>query len=145
MTGESRLYPDRPILGALAAVRRGGRVLLARRSIPPGIGKWGLPGGMQELGETAHECAARELREETGIRADPLATLTVLDFIRRDDDRRVKVHFTLVCVLLDWRAGEGEPIEDASAVGWFTPEEATALETFPDAVPVMRMALSYSR
>ena len=48
----SRLYPERPFTGALACVRRGERVLLAQRSLPPGIGKWGFPGGMQELGET---------------------------------------------------------------------------------------------
>jgi len=136
-----RLYPDRPILGCLAVVRRSGRVLLAQRSVPPSVGKWGFPGGMQELGETVFGCAQRELREETGIEAEPIETLTVLDAIRRDEAGRVLVHYALVCVLLDWRAGEGEPIEDALALGWFTIEEAEALDTFPNAVPVMRMAL----
>jgi ADP-ribose pyrophosphatase YjhB (NUDIX family) len=136
-----RLYPDRPILGALAVVRRGARVLLAQRSVPPGIGKWGFPGGMQELGETVQACAQRELLEETGIRAEPAGILTVLDMIRRDEDERVRRHFALVCVLLDWQAGEGEAIEDALALGWFTVEEAEKLDTFPDAVPVMRMVL----
>ena len=51
-------------------------------------------------------------------------------------------HFTLVCVLLDWHQGEGEPIEDARQVRWLTPAEAEALDTFPDAVPVMKLALS---
>ena len=113
-----RLYPDRPIVGCLAVVRRGSRILLARRSVPPGIGRWGFPGGMQELGETVHACAVRELKEETGIIAEPVGTLSVLDTIRRDGDGRVKVHFALVVVLLDWRHGEGEPIEDATALAW---------------------------
>jgi ADP-ribose pyrophosphatase YjhB (NUDIX family) len=116
-------------------------VLLAQRSVPPGIGKWGFPGGMQELGETVQACAQRELLEETGIRAEPAGILTVLDMIRRDEDERVRTHFALVCVLLDWQAGEGEAIEDALALGWFTVEEAEKLDTFPDAVPVMRMVL----
>ncbi len=97
-------------MGVLAVVRRGARILLAQRSVPPGIGKWGFPGGMLELGETVHEGAARELREETGIIAEPMATLTVLDSIRRDEAGRVKVHFALAAVLMEWRAGEGEPI-----------------------------------
>ena len=141
MSRTERLYPDRPILGALAVVRRGARVLLAQRSVPPGIGKWGFPGGMQELGETAQACAQRELLEETGIRAESVKILTVFDMIRRDDEGRVRTHFALVCVLLDWREGEGKPIEDALALGWFTVAEAEKLDTFPDAVPVMRMVL----
>ena len=138
-----RLYPERPILGCLAVVRRHGRVLLAQRSVPPGIGRWGFPGGMQELGETVHACAQRELLEETGIAADPVATLTVLDQLRHDDAGRVKVHFALIVVLLEWRAGEGAPLEDATALGWFTPDEVKArgLELFPHAEELMHQAL----
>lgn len=141
MSSGSRLYPERPFTGALACVRRSERVLLAQRSLPPGIGKWGFPGGMQELGETIFDCARRELLEETGITATPLRELSVLDVIRRDDDGRVRTHFTLVCVLLDWQAGEGRPIEDALALGWFTIGEAEALDTFPAALPALRLAL----
>jgi 8-oxo-dGTP diphosphatase len=137
----ARLYPDRPFVGCLAVVRRGGRILLAQRSVPPGVGRWGFPGGMQELGETVHRCAERELLEETGIVAEPMATLTVLDTIRRDDNDRVKVHFALVAVLLEWRSGEGEPIEDATALDWFTPTEAAALDRFPRVEELMALAL----
>jgi ADP-ribose pyrophosphatase YjhB (NUDIX family) len=138
----SRLYPERPIVAALAVVRRGERVLLAQRSLPPGIGRWGFPGGMQELGETIEAGARRELMEETGIDAEPVSVLTAFNAIRRDEAARVRVHYTLVAVLLDWRAGEGTPIEDATEVGWFTLAEAEALETFPDALPVMRRVLA---
>lgn len=142
-----RLYPERPIPGVLAVVRRGARILLAQRSVPPGIGKWGFPGGMLELGETIHDGAARELKEETAIIADPVATLTVLDSIRHDDDGRVKVHFALMVVLLRWRVGEGEPIEDATALAWLTPDEARTrgLDLFPDVERLMRMALDHPK
>ena len=136
-----RLYPDRPFVGSLAVVRRGGRILLAQRSVPPGIGRWGFPGGMQELGETVHRCAERELLEETGIVADAVRTLNVIDSIRHDEAGRVKVHFALIAVLLEWGSGEGEPIEDATALGWFTPEEAKALALFPRVGELMAMAL----
>ena len=140
--GASRLYPERPIVAALAVVRRGERVLLAQRSLPPGIGRWGFPGGMQELGETIEAGARRELMEETGIDAEPVSVLTAFNAIRCDEAARVRVHYTLVAVLLDWRAGEGEPIEDASEVGWFTLKEAEALDSFTDAMPLMRIALA---
>jgi 8-oxo-dGTP diphosphatase len=142
VTRGDRLYPDRPIIGCLAVVRRGGRVLLAERSVTPGIGRWGFPGGMQELGETVQACAQRELKEETGIAADPVATLKVIDRIGLDEAGKVKTHFTLVAVLLDWRSGEGEPIEDATALAWLTPEEASALELFSHALELMETALA---
>lgn len=145
MTRGDRLYPERPIVGCLAVVRRQGRVLLAERSVPPGVGRWGFPGGMQELGETVYACAQRELREETGIAADPVATLNVVDRVGRDETGKVKTHFTLVAVLLDWRSGEGEPIEDATTLAWLTPEEARArnLELFPHALELMVTALAH--
>ena len=46
-----------------------GRVLLTRFRGPghPDHGKWGMPGGGMEWGESAAEAATRELREETGL------------------------------------------------------------------------------
>jgi 8-oxo-dGTP diphosphatase len=115
-------------------------VLLARRAMGPGIGRWGFPGGMQELGETIEAGARRELLEETGIEAEPVRIIGGSNVIGRDEQDRVRAHFTLIAVLLEWRAGEGAPIEDASEVRWVTLVEAEALDTFPDALPLMRLA-----
>ena len=61
-----------PLPVAVAVVRVAGEGILAvRRAIPPeGLA---LPGGFIELGESWQEAAARELAEETGVRADPAA------------------------------------------------------------------------
>src|SRR5205814_1188733 len=117
-------------------VRRAGRVLLVQRAKPPFPGRWGFCGGVQELGETVGEGAARELLEETGAMAEAVETLTVLDTILRDDDGRLRTHFTLIAVLLEWRSGEPTPDADALALGWFTPEEVEAqgMAMFPSAV-----------
>lgn len=141
----SREYPNRPFTAALAVCRRGERVLLAERYKAGSAfsGKWGFPGGMQEVGETILAAAARELCEETGIVAEPLRVVDAFDVIGKEADGRVRAHFTLVCVVLDWRSGEGEPLEDATALGWYTPEEALQkLELFPDSLRLMKAALA---
>jgi len=145
----SRTYPERPWVGVLAAVRRGPRCLLIQRVERVDVGKWGFPGGSLELGETITKCAERELREETGVEATAVGVLTAYDFIRRDGEGRVSFHFVLVCVVLDWRAGEGELREPEShaAIGWFTPEEVEgqALPTSDRAVELMRRVLAFTR
>ncbi|MFB3095629.1 MAG: NUDIX domain-containing protein, partial [Candidatus Acidiferrales bacterium] len=47
-----REYPDRPVVGVGAVVVRAGAVLLVERAAEPLKGRWTLPGGVVELGET---------------------------------------------------------------------------------------------
>jgi 8-oxo-dGTP diphosphatase len=51
-------------------VAMGGGVLLCRRAIDPGIGKWSFPAGYVDRGEELREALTRELREETGLSAE---------------------------------------------------------------------------
>lgn len=115
----TRLYPDRPIVGIGAVVWRDGSILLVRRANPPRQGQWSLPGGAQELGETVFEAARREVREETGIEVDIQGLIDVVDSVERDDDSRVRYHFTLVDVLATWIAGDPLAAGDASEAAWF--------------------------
>jgi ADP-ribose pyrophosphatase YjhB (NUDIX family) len=43
-------------------------VLVVRRGIEPQLGKWALPGGYVDLGESWQEAGAREVFEEAGVR-----------------------------------------------------------------------------
>jgi 8-oxo-dGTP diphosphatase len=127
----NRNYPTQPITGILALVRRGDRFLLVRRAKPPNQGYWGFPGGVQELGETIHEAAYRELAEETGVRAAAPRIFTAFDAIERDETGRCRYHYTLIVVLFDWLAGEGEAADDAEALGWFRLEDIETLPALP--------------
>ncbi len=48
-----------------------GRLLLVQRANEPGRGRWSLPGGRVEPGETDHQAVVRELAEETGLVVRP--------------------------------------------------------------------------
>ena len=101
-------------------VLRGERALVVRRANPPMAGRWGFPGGVLELGETVAEGAMRELLEETGVVAEPIGPLTVIDTIDRDDEGRVRFHYTLVAVRGRWLSGEGIADDDADEVAWLS-------------------------
>jgi 8-oxo-dGTP diphosphatase len=62
--------PSRPVVAVgLVARDPAGRLLLVERGNPPHQGRWSLPGGRVEGGETIAAAAARELAEETGLEA----------------------------------------------------------------------------
>ena len=115
----NRQYPPHPLTGVVAIVTRGDRVLLVRRGRPPQQGRWGLPGGLVELGETLAEATARELAEETGLQARAGRVVDVFEVVDRDEDGRVRHHFVLHALRCHDAAGETTPGDDAAAVGWF--------------------------
>lgn len=132
-----RHYPDRPMVGVGVVVWRGPELLLIRRGKPPRIGDWSLPGGMQELGETVRETAAREVREETGLEIEVTRLIDVVDTITRDEDGRVRLQYTLVDFAAEWRAGEAVAGSDAAGVGWFRPEALGPLKLWTETLRVI--------
>ena len=118
--------PPHPTLAALAVVLHRDRVLLVRRRNKPDAGLWGYPGGHVEPGETALAAAARELREETSVIAEPLRYLDNLDIIRRTDDGTLVFHYLLAAVLCRYRSGTPLPADDVSEACWVAPAEVFA-------------------
>ena len=108
-------------------VFRDDRVLLIRRGKPPRRGDWSLPGGMQEIGETVFEAAAREVQEETGVTISDIALIDVVDSITLDDDSRVQFHYTLVDVVAKWRSGEPAGGSDAMHAEFMSFDEASKI------------------
>lgn len=116
----------RPLLGAIAILVRGDLVLLARRTKAPDAGLWGFPGGHVEPGETALAAAVRELREETGIHAEPIEYLTNIDVIRHDDNGRVKMHYLLAAVRCRYLSGTPAAADDVSDAAWVSAADIAA-------------------
>jgi 8-oxo-dGTP diphosphatase len=132
--------PAAPVVGVGGVVVRDGRVLLVRRGKEPLYGRWTVPGGTVELGETLEEAVIREMEEETGLRVEPVEVLTVFDRIDRDGER-VRHHHVIVDYLCRWRSGEAGAASDALEVAWASAEELPRYDLPPKALEVVRNAL----
>ena len=122
MTGDAP-PPARPVVGVGVVVWRDGKVLLIRRGKSPMRGRWSLPGGRQELGETVRAAAVREVREETGVEIRLGALLDVVDTMRRDESGAVTQQYALVDFDADWTAGEPQAASDAERAEWADPDD----------------------
>ena len=108
-------------------VHREGRVLLLRRKNPPNRGRWALPGGLVELGETVQDAAKREVLEETGLRVGIVGLLDVQTDLHRDRKGRIEYHYVLVDYLARPLGGRLRLNEESSGSGWFTSAQAGKL------------------
>jgi ADP-ribose pyrophosphatase YjhB (NUDIX family) len=137
---DPRTYPATPLLGVSAAVFRNGRILVAKRARDPLAGLWSLPGGLVESGETMAEAAAREVEEETGVRAEIVAPADIIEVIRRDDDGIVARHFVIVSFAARWISGEGEISDEAADIAWKAPNDLEDLKMTEGAPAVIAKA-----
>jgi ADP-ribose pyrophosphatase YjhB (NUDIX family) len=141
---DDRLYPQRPILAVSVAVFREGRVLVGRRTRPPMAGRFSLPGGVVEIGETLHEAVARELDEEVGVKAG------IIDFNRHVEPivreaGRIRAHFVIASFVARWISGEARISKELDAVAWIEPEACGALLTTPELKDVLESAKRIER
>ncbi|MFF9621657.1 (deoxy)nucleoside triphosphate pyrophosphohydrolase [Streptomyces griseosporeus] len=122
-----------PIVVVGAALLDGGRLLAARRSAPPELaGRWELPGGKVEPGEHPETALTRELHEELGVAAEPLA--------RVPGEWPLKPPY----VLQVWTArlrpdsARPQPLQDHDELRWLTPGELWDVPWLDQDVPAVR-------
>lgn len=101
------------------------KVLLIQRDLEPFAGRWALPGGFVNVGESVDDAAKRELREETGLKRVFLEQLYT--FGKPDRDPREHVvsvaYFSLV-KLSDHRL---QAATDARNAAWFAIDDVPRL------------------
>lgn len=113
-----REYPDSPIAGVAAIVFSGGKVLLTLRLNEPSRGRWALPGGIVELGETVEAALIREVEEETRLLLRPERLITVFDSIVGDEDGEIQYHYILCEYLCEHVGGELSASSDVGEAKW---------------------------
>lgn len=119
------------MIGVHALVIRKGQILLVKRANEPSKGKWGIPGGRIELGETIYEAARREVLEECSVEIEIERVLDVGENIIRDEEGRTSYHFVLIYLLARHESGEIKAQSDAEAARWVRLQEMAELDTHP--------------
>jgi 8-oxo-dGTP diphosphatase len=110
---------ERVVVGG--AVCHEGRLLAARRTSPPEVaGRWELPGGKAEPGETAAEALVRELREELGVETEALE--------RIPGEWPVRPGLVLHVWTARLLAGEPAALEDHDELRWLAPDELDSVD-----------------
>ena len=133
-----REYPDAPLVGVGAIVIEDDRVVLVKRGHAPLQGKWSIPGGVLEVGETLRKAAVREVLEETGLTIEPGELLGVFERVVPDEQGRTKYHYVLIDFLCRRVAGELAAGDDAEEVRWFRDDELAGLELARETEEVIR-------
>lgn len=139
----SREYPSHPRVGVGAVILDGRRVLLVKRGGQPSAGKWSLPGGLVDLGETTVEAIAREVAEECGLQIRIAGLAGIVDRVVRDDAGRVRYHYVLVDYLAypDYPdAGTLGAGSDAADVQWVDVDAVERLDITDGLVDMIRRA-----
>lgn len=141
-----RDYPSHPMVGVGVVLLRPpsddapAAVLLVRRGKPPAMGSWSLPGGAQELGETAEDAAKRELAEETGLLAGPLVLAANVDSIHRDAEGRVQFHYTILDFAGWWQSGTPSAGSDVTDAVFAPLDDLARFELWSEAHRVIGLA-----
>jgi 8-oxo-dGTP diphosphatase len=121
-----RVYPALPIVGVGAIIVKEENILLEKRRNSPGRGKWSIPGGLVELGETLEQSVIREVEEETCLTVTELTLVDVVDDVELDNDRNVKYHFVIVDYHVKVKSGVLKAASDAGELRWVPFDEVEA-------------------
>lgn len=114
----------RPGVGVGVLVERDGTLLLIRRRGVHGHGTWSTPGGHLDYGETPEACAAREVREETGVDIRNVTFEGITNDLFEEEGR----HYVTLWFHAAWAAGDAHIAapDEMSEIGWFPTEALPA-------------------
>ncbi|MEE9564475.1 MAG: NUDIX hydrolase [Candidatus Hydrothermarchaeaceae archaeon] len=106
-----------------AVIERDDKILLIKRKNEPFKGRWALPGGFIEYGESAENAIVREVKEEANLDISIKALMGVYSNPGRDP----RGHVISICYKAS-AIGKEKGGTDASDAAFFTPEEIKELE-----------------
>ena len=136
-----REYPEAPLVTVGLVIRRGDRVLIVQRGKPPSKGRWSIPGGAVEVGETLHQAGEREVAEECGIEVKATDLAGIFETIVPGDGDKVRYHYVIIDYYADYVAGELKPASDICDARWVTREDLAQFDITEKARDLLSQAL----
>jgi len=118
-----RMYPDQPIVGIGVVIVRDCMIALIKRGNEPSKGKWTIPGGLVELGESIETAVIREAKEETCLEVENPQLLDVVGNVDRDEYGKVKYHYVIIDYLVHVKGGNIQAASDAEELRWVSFDE----------------------
>ncbi|MBM62490.1 MAG: NUDIX hydrolase [Acidobacteria bacterium] len=76
-------YLDPKVAVGTIITTKNGQIILARRAIQPGYGRWVFPGGYVDRGELVSEAAVREAREEAGVEVHLDGLINIYSYVNQ--------------------------------------------------------------
>lgn len=133
----------RTVIGVVGLpINKKGQMLLTQRQAPKRKfwdGKWQLPGGEIEFGETPEQALAREMHEELGVSVRIMLSNPIVKSIVYEKGKHMDldtdVHLTLLCYLVDIGDQkiflENDPEKETKGYRWFYSKEVYDLDCLP--------------
>ena len=117
-------------------------ILLIKRGKPPNYGRWMVPGGALEWGETLEEAALREVREETGIEIE---IETFVELIEAIIPGEAGYHFVIMDYLARAIGGDLKADSDALEAAWVGVDSLSGYDLTEELQAVIEKARRISR
>jgi len=120
---KKRFKIEHIVTSVVAVIVDDGRVLLTKRSIPPFLDLWVMPGGKIDLGEPILDALKREVREEVGLEVEIEGLIDVFEHLTPGEDN---CHFVILyyrCRPLNYDVVHNE--EEVAEAAWVAGCELT--------------------
>jgi len=122
-----RRYPNHPLPAVGALILNKGKILLVKRRFMPSAGKWSIPGGLIEVGESLVEALKREVKEELNLEIKSYKFLDIVENIIKDKEGKIEYHFIIFNFLVEVE-GEVKLNYENSEYLWVNLEEVKNLD-----------------
>lgn len=124
-----------------AIIRRGDAFLMVKESKPSAAGKWGLPGGKLEEGESVIDGVRREVQEETGYAVTSEKLLSIVNKPKTHEGNTV-IRFVFQCKVSDAPASAAGHDSDFVPLAKVEALESQGLVRGQEVVPLFRKVLA---
>ena len=128
--------PVRPQLAASAVIFRDAKILLVRRARDPGRGRYSLPGGRVEWGETLQQALHREVAEETGLTIAIIGLAGIREVLPASGGG----HFVVLSYAARWTGGEVVLNDEHEGYEWVAPDDAPTFDLTDGLMPIIDAA-----